>query len=526
MPIEDLADGRDIEAFARGVIRGYRRTLQGDRKHLLERFRYVHAARKVVGVGSVGTRAWIILMLGRDNEDPMFLQLKQAEASVLEPFVGESQYANHGQRVVEGQRLMQAASDIMLGWDRITGPDGVKWDFYMRQLWDNKGSVIIEGMKPRELGAYAEICGRTLARAHARSGDAVTIGAYLGSGDALDKALADFAELYADQNELDYAALSAAVKNGTRQSGDRALGGAMPIQESPNVVIHDPERANHLLMLEFGDRKDFDDPKLEYRRLFSELLGTFMLVLVAAGGGILHGKGQISLAAAVVAPGLMVLAIILFMGAVSGAHLNPVVSLAFAVRGDFPWKRVPGYIIVQLLGATLACLFLLAVFGNVEHLGATLPGPGYKDWQALLMEIALTGVLVSVILGTASGAQNVGALGALGVGGYIALAGLWSAPVSGTSMNPARSFGPALVSGDWTAYWVYVVGPLAGAAIAVGCAIILRGRGGDPISHAAGSGVLTPGEAAEKAKLARDIDAGKVVTPGLDPTSTGKDSEP
>ena len=214
VPIEDLADGRDIEEFARGVIRGYRRTLQGDRKHLLERFRYVHAARKVVGVGSVGTRAWIILMLGRDKEDPLFLQLKQAEASVLEPFVGKSQYANHGQRVVEGQRLMQAASDIMLGWDRITGPDGVKWDFYMRQLWDNKGSVIIEGMKPKELGAYAEICGRTLARAHGRSGDAVAIGAYLGSGDALDKALADFAELYADQNELDYAALDAAVKSG------------------------------------------------------------------------------------------------------------------------------------------------------------------------------------------------------------------------------------------------------------------------------------------------------------------------
>ena len=163
VPIEELADGRDIEAFARGVIRGYRRTLQGDRKHLLERFRYVHAARKVVGVGSVGTRAWIILMLGRDNQDPLFLQLKQAEASVLEPFVGKSQYANHGQRVVEGQRLMQAASDIMLGWDRIAGPDGVKLDFYMRQLWDNKGSVVIEGMKPRELTGYAEMCGRTLA---------------------------------------------------------------------------------------------------------------------------------------------------------------------------------------------------------------------------------------------------------------------------------------------------------------------------------------------------------------------------
>ena len=214
VPIEDLADGQNIEEFARGVIRGYRRTLQRDRKHLLERFRYVHAARKVVGVGSVGTRAWIILLLGRDNEDPLFLQLKQAEASVLEPFLGKSQYANHGQRVVEGQRLMQSASDIMLGWDRIVSPGADKWDFYMRQLWDNKGSAIIDGMKPRELAAYGQICGRTLARAHARSGDAVAIGAYLGSGDAMDQALAEFAELYADQNELDYAALTAAVKTG------------------------------------------------------------------------------------------------------------------------------------------------------------------------------------------------------------------------------------------------------------------------------------------------------------------------
>jgi aquaporin Z len=290
----------------------------------------------------------------------------------------------------------------------------------------------------------------------------------------------------------------------------------MPDQQLPTPVIHDAPRANHMLMLEFGDRQDFDDPKLEYRRLFSELLGTFFLVLAAAGGGLLHGKGQISLAAAVVAPGLMVLGIILFMGAVSGAHLNPAVSLAFAVRGDFPWKRVPGYIITQLVGATLACLFLLAVFGNVEHLGATLPGAGYHNWQAFLMEIALTGGLLSVILGTASAAQNVGAIGAIGVGGYIALAGLWSAPVSGTSMNPARSFGPALVSGDWTAYWVYVAGPLIGAAIAVGCAMILRGRGGDPIAHAAGSGVLTEGRLEDKAKLSRDIDQGKVVPPGLE----------
>jgi uncharacterized protein (DUF2252 family) len=221
VPVEDLAEGRDVEAFARSVNRGYRRTLQGDRRHLLERFRYVHAARKVVGVGSVGTRAWIMLMLGRDNDDPLFLQLKEAQPSVLEPFLGKSQYANHGQRVVEGQRLMQAASDIMLGWHRVTGLDGVQRDFYFRQLWDNKGSAIIEGMKPHELAAYAEICGQTLARGHARSGDAVTISAYLGNSDAMDQAVSDFAELYADQNELDYAALSTAVKTGrvTAQTG-------------------------------------------------------------------------------------------------------------------------------------------------------------------------------------------------------------------------------------------------------------------------------------------------------------------
>jgi aquaporin Z len=268
-------------------------------------------------------------------------------------------------------------------------------------------------------------------------------------------------------------------------------------------------RAEHLLILEFGDRADFDDPKLEWRRLFSELLGTFMLVLAAAGGGILAGKGEIALASAVVAPGLTVLAIILFMGAISGAHLNPAVSLAFAMRGDFPWKRVPGYMITQLVGATLACLFLLAVFGNVEHLGATLPGPGYHDWQALLMEIALTAGLVSVILGTASAAQNVGAIAALGVGSYIALAGLWAAPVSGVSMNPARSFGPALVSGDFAHLWVYVVGPIAGAMIAVGFAFVLRGAGGTAISRAAGSGVLDPGLFAQRARLAREIDSGK-----------------
>jgi aquaporin Z len=261
-------------------------------------------------------------------------------------------------------------------------------------------------------------------------------------------------------------------------------------------------RTRHVLALEFGSPGEFDDPRLEWRRLFSELLGTFMLVLVAAGGGLLHGEGQISLAAAVAAPGLMVMAIILFMGAVSGAHLNPVVSLAFALRGDFPWKRLPGYVLIQLVGATLACLFLDAVFGNVEHLGATLPGPGYADWQALLMEVALTGTLVSVILGTASAAQNVGAIAALGVGGYIALAGLWSAPVSGTSMNPARSFGPALVSGDFSSYWVYVVGPIAGALIAVASAYLLRGTGGDPTSRLAGSGALDTDQPSETVRRA------------------------
>jgi aquaporin Z len=276
-------------------------------------------------------------------------------------------------------------------------------------------------------------------------------------------------------------------------------------------------RARQLLTLEFGNRKDFHDPRLEWRRLFSELLGTFLLVLVAAGGGLLHAKGQISLAAAVVAPGLMVMAIILFMGAVSGAHLNPVVSLAFAMRGDFPWRRLPGYIVNQLVGATLACLFLLAVFGNVEHLGATLPGPGYANWQALLMETALTAGLVSVILGTASAAQNVGAIAALGVGGYIALAGLWAAPVSGVSMNPARSFGPALVSGDFTSYWVYLVGPVVGALIAVGCAVVLRGRGGSPISRAAGSGVLDPGSRRAREQMAQQTEGDDRSPPGISP---------
>jgi uncharacterized protein (DUF2252 family) len=217
VPIDELASGVDqtaIEEFVRGVIRSYRRTLAPDRRSLLERFRYVHAARKVVGVGSVGTRAWIVLMLGRDSNDPLFLQLKEAEASVLEPFLGKSAFAKHGQRVVEGQRLTQAASDIMLGWIRLSGLDGVSRDFYMRQLWDGKGSAEVETMNPAAMTLYARLCGHALARAHARSGDAIAIGSYLGAGDSFDRAMGSFAEAYANQNERDYDALKEAAASG------------------------------------------------------------------------------------------------------------------------------------------------------------------------------------------------------------------------------------------------------------------------------------------------------------------------
>ena len=201
-----------------------------------------------------------------------------------------------------------------------------------------------------------------------------------------------------------------------------------------------------LTSLEFT-RGNFDNPRLEGIRLFSELLGTFFLVVVAAGGSTINAvsNGQISRSAAVTAPGLMVLAIILFMGAVSGAHLNPGVSIAFAARGDFPWRRVPGYIVAQLVGATLACLFLKALYGNAGMLGATEPGPGISDWTALIMEFLLTFGLVGTILGTSSKAQNLGPISAFGVGAYIILAGLWASPISGASMNTARSFGPDLV---------------------------------------------------------------------------------
>jgi aquaporin Z len=247
-----------------------------------------------------------------------------------------------------------------------------------------------------------------------------------------------------------------------------------------------------LLALESPATFDFDDPVHEWRRLFSELLGTFLLVLAGAGGGVVNAvsHGGVSRGAAVTAPGLTVMAVILFMGAVGGAHLNPAVSVMFWLRGDFPARRVPGYIVVQLLGATLACLFLASVFGKVGMLGATEPGPGIHDWQAMLIELALTAGLLSTILGTASKAQNVGALAAVGVGGYIVLAGLWASPISGASMNPARSFAPDLVLGNFSNFWVYLVGPFAGGLIAVAFAHILRGPGGDPGGRAAARGRL------------------------------------
>jgi aquaporin Z len=238
--------------------------------------------------------------------------------------------------------------------------------------------------------------------------------------------------------------------------------------------------------------KDFDDFSLEWRRLFAELLGTFLLVVVAAGAPVVAAvsHGAVGRTAEVVAPALMVMAIILFMGTVSGAHLNPAVTLAFFLRGEFPWKRIPGYFLAQLAGATFACLVLWALFGKVGMLGATVPGPGINDLHAMLIEALLTFGLVSTILGTASGAQNVGALSALAVAGYIALAGLWSSPITGASMNPARSFGPDLVTGNLSQYWVYLAGPMIGAILAAGAGFLLRGPGGDPNAARAAQGTL------------------------------------
>jgi aquaporin Z len=235
---------------------------------------------------------------------------------------------------------------------------------------------------------------------------------------------------------------------------------------------------------------DFDDLSHEWRRLFSETFGTLLLVLAGAGPAVVAARTHedIGRAAGVVAPALTVVAVILFMGKVSGAHLNPVVSAAFALRGEFPWRRVPAYVTAQLAGAAFACLVLWATLGRVGHLGATAPAPGVTDVQALVIEAILTLGLVSTVLGSASGAQNVGPLSALAVGAYIAVAGLWASPVSGASMNPARSIGPAVVLGDFRHLWLYIVGPSVGAFGAVGAASILRGPGRDAKATRAAQG--------------------------------------
>jgi uncharacterized protein (DUF2252 family) len=213
-PLEELTNAEDAERQVQAVLDAYRESLSPDRQHLAASYRYVHAARKVVGVGSVGTRAWIVLLLGRDSDDPLFLQAKEARASVLEPYAGESHYADHGRRVVEGQRLMQAAGDIFLGWVTAKGIDGEERSFYVRQLWDGKGSADLERMAAGDLHVYGALCGQALARAHARSGDRIRIASYLGSGDAFDKALARFAEAYADRNEEDFERLVEAAADG------------------------------------------------------------------------------------------------------------------------------------------------------------------------------------------------------------------------------------------------------------------------------------------------------------------------
>jgi aquaporin Z len=238
---------------------------------------------------------------------------------------------------------------------------------------------------------------------------------------------------------------------------------------------------------------DFWDSSYEWRRLFSELLGTFLLVTVAVGGGMVNarfGGDAVPGPVRAVGPGLMVMAIILFMGTVSGAHLNPAVSLAFALRGNFPWSRVAPYIVAQFAGAALATLLLIGLIGKQGSAGLTLPGPGISTATALAWEALLTTGLVSVILGTASGAQALGPVAALGAASYIILAGLFGGPVSGASMNPARSLGPALVLGNWTSWWAYLVGPLIGALIAVGFAYLLRGRGGGAAANRAAQGTL------------------------------------
>ena len=269
---------------------------------------------------------------------------------------------------------------------------------------------------------------------------------------------------------------------------------AAPARDSRPVTVGEMSR---LLQTASGRRQapwehDFDNLSYEWRRIVAELVGTFFLVLVAAGAvmvAAVYGS-TVTRSAVVVAPALMVMAVILAIGAVSGAHLNPVVTFAFALRNEFPWRRIPLYLIAQVAGATVACLVLWAMLGKVGGVGVTVPGPHVSGAQAMWMEAVLTFGLVTTILGTASGAQNVGSLSALAVAGYIALAGLWSSPVSGASMNPVRSLGPEIVSGHYAYFWVYLAGPTIGMLAAVAIAYVLRGRGRDPTASIAAQGSL------------------------------------
>lgn len=240
--------------------------------------------------------------------------------------------------------------------------------------------------------------------------------------------------------------------------------------------------------------RNFKDPHQEWRRLIAEFVGTFFLVVVAAGAPMVGQAypGTVSEAAAVIAPGVMVMAVIMFMGKVSGAHLNPGVSIAFALRGDFPWRRVPGYIMVQIAGAVTAAFVAQLLIGVSASSGGSYPGAHTSAGTAFFVEMLLTFGLVSVILGTSSGAQNIGIIAAIGVGGYIALAGLWAAPLSGASMNFARTFGPDFVGGNLSDIWVYAAGPVIGAVLAVGLGYLLRGKGGGPVGSIAAQGTLDP----------------------------------
>jgi aquaporin Z len=266
----------------------------------------------------------------------------------------------------------------------------------------------------------------------------------------------------------------------------------------------------------------FADNRLEWRRLLAETGGTFFLVLTAAGAGVVDAvsHGQVGRAAAVTAPGIMVLALIYTIGETSGAHLNPAVTIAFAARGHFPWRRVPGYVLAQLAGAVLAAVLLRSLFGTAGRLGGTFPGRGIGTGTALALEIVLTFGLMTVILGTASGARNIGHNAAIAVGGYVAMAGLWASPVSGASMNPARSLGPALVSGDLHGVWIYLVGPVAGGLLAVTLAWALRGPPSPAADEAAQGTTLRPApeasrQAAPEAPSQAPLKAALDAPPGL-----------